>query len=73
MDALWTIASVLAALAAAVAAICIALKPRRFKPKGDTYWKAKARAMQKRYTGQVVAWEPALTKRQAKPKAPNNP
>lgn len=69
MDTLWTTASVLAALVAVVVAIRIALKPRKFKPKSDAYWKEKARAMQKRYTGQVIRGGAPLVKKRPGPKA----
>ncbi|SEI99763.1 hypothetical protein SAMN04244572_02388 [Azotobacter beijerinckii] len=62
MDTLWITASAIAALVAVAVALRIALKPRRFKPKSDAYWKEKARDMQKKHTGQVISWNPRFTK-----------
>ncbi|SFA72946.1 hypothetical protein [Azotobacter beijerinckii] len=69
MDTLWITASALAALVAVAVALRIALKPRRFKPKSEAYWKEKARDMQKRHTGQVISWKPHFAKARSSAKA----
>ncbi|TKD32610.1 hypothetical protein [Azotobacter chroococcum] len=72
MDTLWISATVIAVTAAVAIAIRIAMKPRRFKPKGDAYWKEKARAIQKRHTGQVISGSAPLTKDRSRPRATND-
>lgn len=69
MNNFWISAAVIAALAAVAVAIHLALRPRRFKPKSDAYWKAKARAIQKRHTGQVITGSAPLAKDRSRPRA----
>ncbi|GAB3486516.1 hypothetical protein [Azotobacter salinestris] len=72
MDTLWISVAVIAAMAVVAVAIRLALKPRRFKPRGDAYWKAKARAIQKRHTGQVISGSVPLAKNRASSRAKND-
>ncbi|WP_349570125.1 hypothetical protein [Azotobacter salinestris] len=72
MDTLWISVAVIAAMAVVAVAIRLALKPRRFKPKGDAYWKAKARAIQKRHTGQVISGSTPLAKNRTSSRATND-
>ncbi|WP_376949554.1 hypothetical protein [Azorhizophilus paspali] len=62
MNNFWISAAAITALAVVAVAIHLALRPRRFKPKGDAYWKAKAKAIQKRHTGQVITSSTPLAK-----------
>jgi len=67
MDPIWIAVSVISALIVLAVAIYLAMKPRKFKPKSDAYWKEKAQAMQKRHAGQVISGGPAMGKTRARP------